>query len=89
MYSESGNNGKDTLCVLMKQLVGEGRYAAIPLKDFGNDFMLEPLVSATAVIVDENDVSTYIDKAANLKAVITGDTIQINRKFKAPISLSK
>ena len=86
MYSESGNIGKDTLCVLMKQLVGEGRYAAIPLKDFGKDFMLDPLVSATAVIVDENDDRTKIDKAANLKAEITGNTIQINRKIKATIS---
>ena len=86
MYSESGNNGKGTLCALMRQLVGEGRYASIPLKDFGKDFMLEPLIRATSVIVDENDVGTYIDKAANLKAVITGDTIQVNRKFKQPIS---
>lgn len=86
MYSESGNNGKGTLCVLMRRLVGEGRYASIPLKDFGKDFMLEPLIRTTSVIVDENDVGTYIDKAANLKAVITGDTIQVNRKFKAPIS---
>ena len=70
----------------MRQLVGEGRYASIPLKDFGKDFMLEPLIRTTSVIVDENDVGTYIDKAANLKAVITGDTIQVNRKFKAPIS---
>jgi putative DNA primase/helicase len=85
MYSEKGNNGKGTLCVLMRQLVGEGRYASIPLKDFGKDFMLEPLIRATSVIVDENDVGTYIDKAANLKAVITGDTIQVNRKFKQPI----
>ncbi|WP_278603350.1 DUF5906 domain-containing protein [Blautia massiliensis (ex Durand et al. 2017)] len=82
MYSESGNNGKGTLCVLMRRLVGEGRYASIPLKDFGKDFMLEPLIRTTSVIVDENDVGTYIDKAANLKAVITGDTIQVNRKFK-------
>ena len=47
--------------------------------------MLEPLVRANAIIVDENDVGTYIDKAANLKAVITNDTILINRKFKTPI----
>lgn len=86
MYSEKGNNGKGTLCVLMRQLVGEERYASIPLKYFGKDFMLEPLIRATSVIVDENDVGTYIDKAANLKAVITGDTIQVNRKFKQPIS---
>lgn len=86
MYSESGNNGKGTLCELMRQLVGEGSHTSIPLNDFSKDFMLEPLIGVSAVIVDENDVGTYIDKAGNLKAVITSDVVQINRKFKEPIS---
>ena len=85
-YSESGNNGKGTLCELMRKLCGKGTYASIPLSDMSKDFMLEPLTRATAIIVDENDVGTYIDKAANLKAIITGDTIAINRKFKQAIS---
>ena len=86
MYSETGNNGKGTLCSLMRNLVGEGSYTSIPLADFGKDFMLEPLIHSTAVIVDENDVGTYLDKVGNLKAVITGDVIQINRKFKQPLT---
>ena len=85
-YSETGNNGKGTLCELMRELCGSGAYASIPISDFGKDFVLEPLTRATAVIVDENDVGTYIDKAANLKACITNDVIQINRKFKTPIA---
>lgn len=48
--------------------------------------MLEPLIHASAVIVDENDVGEFIDKSASLKAVITNDIIQINRKFRAPIT---
>ena len=48
--------------------------------------MLEPLIGTSAIIVDENDVGTYLDKVGNLKAVITGDVIQINMKFKTPIS---
>ena len=84
-YSETGNNGKGTLCELMRQLCGDGSYASIPLSDMGKDFMLEPLTRATAIIVDENDVGTYIDKAANLKAIITNDAISINRKFKQAI----
>lgn len=84
-YSETGNNGKGTLCELMRRLCGDGSYASIPLSDMGKDFMLEPLTRATAIIVDENDVGTYVDKAANLKAIITNDVIQINRKFKTPI----
>lgn len=85
-YSESGNNGKGTLCELMRQLCGDGSYASITLADFSKDFMLEPLTRATAIITDENDVGTYIDKAANLKSIITNDTIQMNRKFKTPIA---
>lgn len=86
LYSENGNNGKGTLCTLMRNLCGAGSYASIKLKDFGQDFMLEPLTRASAIIVDENDVGTYIDQAANLKAVITGDVVSINRKFKTPIA---
>ena len=84
-YSETGNNGKGTLCELMRNLCGDGTYATIPISDFGKDFMLEPLVHANAIIVDENDVGQFIDKAGNLKAVITNDVIMINRKFKSPI----
>ena len=85
-YSDTGNNGKGTLCELMRQLCGEGTYASIPLADFSKDFMLEPLLHASAVIVDENDVGTFIDKAANLKAIITGDVFQMNRKHKSAIA---
>lgn len=85
-FSERGNNGKGTLCALMRNILGQQAYASIPLGDFGKDFLLEPLVKAQAIIVDENDVGLYIDKSANLKAVVTGDVISINRKFKAPIA---
>lgn len=83
-YSEEGNNGKGTLCELMRNLCGA--YASISLNDFSKDFSLESLTQSSAIIVDENDVGTFIDKAANLKAVVTGDVITINRKFKTPIA---
>ena len=70
----------------MRELCGKKSYAAIPLADFGKDFYLTQLLNASAIIVDENDVGTYIDKAANLKAVVMGDAIMINRKFKDPIT---
>lgn len=85
-YSSTGNNGKGTLCELMRSLCGDGSYAAIPLTEFGKDFALEPLTRVNAIIVDENDVGAFIDKAANLKAIITNDVIPINRKFKTAIS---
>lgn len=86
LYSTQGNNGKGTLCTLMRNLCGDENHTAIQLSDFSKDFALEPLVKASAIINDENDTDVYIDKAANLKAVITGDVFQMNRKFKAAIA---
>ena len=86
LYSTSGNSGKGTLCELMRNLCGRGSYASIALSDFSKDFMLEPLIHSNAIIVDENDVGIFLDKVANLKAVITNDVLLINRKFKTPVS---
>lgn len=85
-YSTIGNNGKGTLCELMRNLCGENTWCTIPLANFNGQFALEPLTRSTAIIVDENDVGGFIDRAANLKAVVTGDAIPIDRKFKTPIS---
>ena len=87
LYSEVGNNGKGTLCELLRELLGKGAYTSLGLSDFAEDFMLEGLASVSAVITDENDVGIFIDKAANLKAIITGDVVKINRKFKTPIAI--
>ena len=86
MYSNTGNNGKGTLCELMRNLCGAGSYTSISLSEFGKDFALQPLLHCNAIIVDENDVGKYIDCLANLKAVVTNDIVQINRKFKNAIS---
>lgn len=86
LYNDRGENGKGTLCELMRNLCGPGNHTSIRLDAFSKDFALEPLIRVSAIIVDENDTEVYIDKAAELKAIITNDTIQINRKFKSPIA---
>lgn len=86
LYSTQGNNGKGTLCALMRNLCGNGNHTAIQLSAFSRDFALESLVKASAIVNDENDTDVCIDRAATLKAVITGDVFQMNRKFKTPIS---
>lgn len=88
LYSNTGNNGKGTLCELMRALCGPKNHTSISLEEFArsNDFILESLVYASAIIVDENNVGAYIDKSKDLKAVITGDVIQINRKYKTSLA---
>lgn len=83
--SSTGNNGKGTLCELMRQLVGQGSVASISLSDMNREFMLESISTVQAIIVDENDVGVYIDRSANLKAIVTGDVLQVNRKYKSPV----
>ena len=84
LYSDRGENGKGTLCAMWRNLCGSSA-TSIPIADFAKDFMLSSLITSQAIIVDENDVGTFIDKAGDLKAVITNDVIYINRKRKDPI----
>ena len=86
LYSTQGNNGKGTLLSLMRNLLGGGNYASIPLDDFGKEFRLEPLTRTSAILVDENDVGAFVEKAANFKAVVTNDVITINRKNRPVIA---
>ena len=61
-FSNTGNNGKGTLCSLMRNLCGDGTHTSIPLSDFGKDFALEPLIRSSAIIVDENDDDRTADQ---------------------------
>lgn len=84
LYAVNGNNGKGTLCKLAENLCGEESRASIKIEDFSEKFQLSALLTATAIIVDENPVGTFIDKSDKLKAVITNDVIQIESKWENP-----
>lgn len=86
LYSTTGNNGKGTLCELMRNLCGNGTHTSISLSDFSKEFALQPLLHCNAIIVDENDVGRYLDSLSAIKAIVTNDIVQIDRKFKDPIS---
>lgn len=83
-YSEIGNNGKGTLCELLRQLCGNS--VAISFEQFEKDFLLEQLIGSNAVIGDENNTSAYLRSSEVLKSVITGDCLTINGKFKKPVT---
>lgn len=84
LYATRGGNGKGTYCEFLRSLAGYT--ASIPIDKFDSVFGLEELISSSAVIADENNVAGFLDNLANFKAVITGDVIQINRKYKVPVS---
>lgn len=86
-YSKQGNNGKGTLGELIKNILGRGNYASLAVTDFRHEFLKEQLLGVAANISDENDVDVYIDSIRDYKATITGDDININRKYEKPITL--
>lgn len=80
-YSKVGNNGKGTICQLVRNLLGEDVVVSIPLADFSEKFALANLPRAVAVVTDENNVNSFNKGLANLKAAITGDVLKIERKY--------
>lgn len=86
-YSPQGNNGKGTYCSLLRNMLGDSGWVSIPIKDFAKDFLCSPLIGSNAVIVDENDVSTFVDSAENFKCCVTQDPFMLNRKYKEPVTI--
>lgn len=86
MYSQKGMNGKGTLCELMKQLCGEDSYASIPFDAFDKNFALSELITATAIITDENGTTEFTKNASLFKSIATGDSVSIDRKYKSRIT---
>lgn len=80
LYNKSGNNGKGTFCELLRSLIGVNNTAHIPISEMSKEFGLENLGDAFAIVVDENDTNTFSEKNATLKALITGDSLSINKK---------
>lgn len=86
-YSEKGNNGKGTIGQLIKNLLGKGNYSSLSVADFNHEFLKETLLGAGANIADENDVDVFIDSVKDYKASVTGDDINVNRKYEKALRI--
>lgn len=80
MLSSKGNNGKGTICALIRTILGTSRTANISIADFSKDFGIATLPSAMCVLCDENDTNRLSERNSTLKAVVTGDRITVNVK---------
>ncbi|MBC9944455.1 hypothetical protein ICL81_08025 [Leucobacter sp. cx-328] len=83
----NGNGGKGTLLELMRKLVGRGAYVSIPLARFGKPFALTGLLKSPLVLTDENAVGALAQNLDDFKAVVTGDPVMVDRKYRDPIML--
>lgn len=86
-YSEKGNNGKGTIGQLIKNILGEDNYSSLSVSDFNHEYLKSTLLGVAANIADENDVDMFIDSVRDYKATITGDDVNVNRKYEKPLSI--
>lgn len=87
LHSTKGNNGKGTFCQLGRNLVGADGHTSIAISKFDGQFALTKLITAQAVITDENPVGAFTKDLSTFKEVITGDVTTMERKYKDPLSI--
>ena len=83
-YSRKGNNGKGTICQLIRNLWGDENCCSLSVADFEKEFMLTPILNASVVLGDENPVGYTLDNADKFKQCITHDPVEVNLKFQQP-----
>ncbi|TYS18049.1 DNA primase [Rossellomorea vietnamensis] len=81
-----GSNGKSVLSSIITKLVGKENMSSIPLAEFSQQFGLEGLINKTVNIAAENEMGGKALKTENFKAIVSGDTITINIKYRSAIS---
>lgn len=80
-----GSNGKSFTAEILTKIVGGKNVSNIQLSNFSEKFGIEGIVGMTLNIANENEVGS-IKSTENLKAIISGDSINISRKFKKAIN---
>lgn len=88
LYNPKGNNGKGTLCQLIRNIIGQSYCKSLKLEDFSKEFYLEGLINSIAVITDEANTQK-IPNCSNLKALITHDPVEVNRKNREILTIKK
>lgn len=80
-YNRSGNNGKGTICELIRGIMGAENCASTSIDDFNKEFGIEELIGKKAIITDENDVGVFHQRMGLFKSAITREPIKITRKY--------
>jgi len=84
-FTGVGSNGKSFCSDILTTIVGVDNVSNIQLSKFSERFGIEGIVGKALNIANENELGGAIS-TESLKALISGDTINISRKFKQAIN---
>lgn len=82
-----GSNGKSTLLDMIKHLLGTDNYSSLALEEIGNRFKTAELFGKLANLGDDIS-SQYIENNAVFKKLVTGETVNVERKGKDPFDFN-
>ncbi|AIC96502.1 DNA primase family protein [Shouchella lehensis] len=85
-YYGSGANGKSVMAGILTELVGEKNVSSVPLSEFGQQFGMASIIGKTLNISAENEMGGKALRTENFKAIVSGDPITINIKYRPAIS---
>ncbi len=86
MYVGEGANGKSMISLMFESLLGEELYSATELQSFTKEFGLQNLIGKYLNCFHDVKSNTF-DCEDILKNIASNDTININIKYKAPVSV--
>lgn len=86
IFYGSGSNGKSTILDLVKRFVGKSNFSTIELDKLTGTFMTAELENKLANIGDDINAGSLKD-TGTLKKLITGDSLQVQRKGERPFTL--
>lgn len=82
-----GSNGKSTLLDVIKHFLGEENVSSIALEELGQRFKTAELYGKLANIGDDIS-SKYMEDNAIFKKLVTGETVNVERKGKDPFDFN-
>jgi P4 family phage/plasmid primase-like protien len=85
MMVGEGANGKSVVCAVLTGMLGENNVSSVPLELFDNKFRLAGTLGKLANIVAEVGELNRVAEG-QLKAFVTGDALEFERKFKTPFT---
>jgi putative DNA primase/helicase len=81
-----GSNGKSVFCDVLTELAGGVHNVSnVALRNFGKQFALAQIMDKTLNISTENEIEGTLD-TQTIKAIVSGEVMQMEEKFKMPIS---
>jgi putative DNA primase/helicase len=86
LKSSSGCNGKGCTLTLCRNLIGNENCVSLPLNKFSNRFALSGLIGKSAIITDENPTNIKVTDSSSIKAIVTHDVIDVERKYSTSVS---